>query len=162
MVDEIETYLENLLEETDESAFCTASGESSLEILSLMEWTKQVLRICKEKEKILSIDNLKKLRFTIVDRPCFNDIIGLQGKNNRVKYEYYIFLPFIPITSRYEKESPYKEEDVFKHIIAHELAHFLFKLQPPQTPFQSKSEEDVACNKRAKEWGFSVPQEKKK
>jgi len=121
MANWINKYIDNsgLDNQSNELSFCNALKGFSRPQLTLAEWTKQVIRECAAKEVVFTESNFKKLRFIIVDEFFCDDIIGLTRRNDNENYKYFIFIT---------KDAVQMDESSFKNRIAHELAHYLFKL----------------------------------
>ena len=150
MSDWIDRYIDNsgLENKYNEPSYCnTMPAGLSIKELSLAEKLKGIIRKCVEQEKsYFTESNFRKLRFIIIDEFCFNDLMSLSKRNNAERYEYFIFMP---------KCTTETNEDVFKDKIAHELAHFLFKLQ--NRTFADdirRAEEEKAVSEKVTEWGI--------
>lgn len=113
----------------------------------LSNFLKEIIGRCSTNEKELNPQNFKKLEIIVINEYCFKKI---ELKKN-LECEYMILLPQRSTT----------DEDVawIKHEIAHEIAHFLFSLQGRK--FNNDNYEQIECNRKAKEWSFPKPEEKK-
>ena len=102
---------------------------------------KEVIRKCSSIDNELNEDSFEKLKIAVV-----NDY-GFKVINPASKFRYVIYIPQFAA-----KET----EELMKHKIAHEIAHFFFTLKNGDLD----NSEGIECNKKTVEWGFPEPKNK--
>ncbi len=117
--------------------------KKSGEFDNLHKLLKEIISGCSNVDQELNKDSFSKLKIIVVNE------YGFKHMKDNLGVEYVIYIP---------QSAASENEKLFKHKIAHEIAHFLFSITG--THFNNFSKEEKACNEKAAKWGFTNPAEK--
>lgn len=114
--------------------------KKSGEFDDLHQLLKKIIRECSNVNQELNEGSFSKLKIIVVNE------YGFKYMKDNSGVQYVIYIP---------QSAALENEKLFKHKIAHEIAHFLFSITG--THFNNFSEEEKACNEKAAKWGFTNP-----
>lgn len=135
--DWVDHYIDGTNQEYKNKSFVLIKKKSG-EFDNLPNLLKEVIRKCSIIDNTFNKYSFKELKIVVVNE------YGFKALDQNSKYKYVIYIP---------QFATKEKEELVKHKIAHEFAHFLFFLQG-----KNFVAEEIECNKKAAEWGFSAPE----
>lgn len=129
--DWVDHYIDGTNQDYKNKAFSLIKKKSG-EFDNLPSLLKEVIRKCSSVDNEFNEDSFKKIKIVVVNEYGFKII------NPDSKYKYIIYIPQFATNEK---------EELVKHKIAHEFAHFLFALQK-----KIGASEEIECSKKVTEW----------